>query len=88
MSHNGNIDDAHHTHAIQIDTDSSASDQGEDFHEFDSDSDGGMQIDQPESILQIAGGEIEFDAQVMGLGGDGAFHLSLIHSLSSFTFRV
>ncbi|KAJ6125684.1 hypothetical protein N7523_003304 [Penicillium sp. IBT 18751x] len=70
MSHYGNTDGAHQIHAIQIDTDSSISDQGEVFHEFDSDSDGGMQIDQPEPILQIAGSEIEFDAQVMGLEGD------------------
>jgi hypothetical protein len=50
---------ANPTHAIQIDdTDSSSgSSQGEVVH--DSDSDGGMQIDQPEPILQIAGTELQ-----------------------------
>jgi hypothetical protein len=45
--------------AIQIDdTDSSSgSSQGEAVH--DSDSDGGMQIDQPEPTLQIAGTELQ-----------------------------
>ncbi|KAJ5666410.1 uncharacterized protein N7477_008858 [Penicillium maclennaniae] len=71
MSRYGNTDGAHQTPAIQIDTDTdSSSDPGEVLHELDSDSDGGMQIDQPEPILQIAGSEIEFDAQVMGLEGD------------------
>jgi hypothetical protein len=50
---------ANPTQAIQIDdTDSSSgSSQGEVVH--DSDSDGGMQIDQPEPILQIAGTELQ-----------------------------
>lgn len=70
-----NAGGANPTHAIQIDdTDSgSSSSQGEVVH--DSDSDGGMQIDQPEPILQIAGTELvlydqeiddhEFDAHTL-----------------------
>lgn len=80
MAEHGNPGGTTPTHAIQIDTDSGSDlDQGEVFHEFDSDSDGGMQIDQPESILQIAGSEIEFDAHVMGLDRDG--------ELTLFSFR-
>lgn len=54
-----NPGNANPTQAIQIDdTDSSSgSSQGEVVH--DSDSDGGMQIDQPEPILQIAGTELQ-----------------------------
>jgi len=70
MAHNGNQGGTDPTHAIQIDSES-GSDQAEAYNEFDSDSDGGMQIDQPEPILQIAGSEIEFDVQTMGLDRDG-----------------
>jgi hypothetical protein len=84
MSYNGNTGGANHTQAIQIDTDSSPSEQGEVYDDFDTDSDGGMQIDQPEPILQIAGSEIEFDAQVMGLARDGEFTIPSFTRSRSF----
>lgn len=65
-THSSQLGGTSPSHAIHIDTDTASdTEQGQGIQDFDSDSEGGMQLDPPEPVFQL-GGEIEFDARVTG----------------------